>query len=145
MLKYLCKTHAHKRNTHLHFKRLTNPSPPYITSAHYSFQTIPIQNLTLFLSPENVSLHTHRHCIYHQNIIHLLRGDWVHLSLFCCGHHTAIPTYVRRIGQATNPACPHCKSAEGSTEHLLLHCLTLQVHRDLITNTHCSGTPLGAP
>ena len=48
-----------------------------------------------------------------------------------CGHHTAIPAYMHRIRQAPNPDCPHCNSAEGTIQHLILHCPALQVHRDL--------------
>ena len=42
---------------------------------------------------------------------------------------------MHRIGQAPNPDCLHCNSTKGTTEHLLLHCPALQVHR------HSSGTP----
>ena len=60
----------------------------------------------------------------------LPRADRVHLSRLRCGHHTSLPHYMHRIGLAPSPDCSLCGGAEGTVEHVLLHCPTIQQHRD---------------
>ena len=60
----------------------------------------------------------------------LKREERVHLSRLRCGHHTSLPTYMHRIGLAPDDTCTLCTQAEGSAEHVLLHCPTIQIHRD---------------
>ena len=60
----------------------------------------------------------------------LPREDRVHLSRLRCGHHTSIPAYMHRIGQAPVSTCARCDSAEGTVDHILTHCPELQSHRD---------------
>ena len=60
----------------------------------------------------------------------LPREDRVHLSRLRCGHHTALPHYMHRIGLAPTAACSLCNRAEGTVVHILLHCPTLQQLRD---------------
>ena len=60
---------------------------------------------------------------------HLTREDRVHLSRLRCGHHTAIPSYMHRIGQLNDPTCHLCNNTVGSVEHIILHCPAIQAHR----------------
>ena len=91
--------------------------------------------------PDNSLLRTHIHTVYtnrtpqtyqvntilgislpyikKQAESHLPREDRVNLSRLRCGHQTAIPFNMYRIGQAPNPDCPHCNIAEGTIQHLL--------------------------
>merc|ERR1719376_1823575 len=122
--------------------RIPRADPPHTTPAQ--FYQIELDSLPPI--PENTSLRTHIHTVYTNRTLnpfppstllgttppplHTQREDRVHLSRLRCGHHTAIPAYMHRIGLAPNPNCPHCSSAEGTIQHLLLHCPALQVHRD---------------
>ena len=60
----------------------------------------------------------------------LSREDRVHLSRLRCGHHTSLPHYMHRIGRAPTDTCSLCHAAVGTVEHVLLHCPTIQTHRD---------------
>ena len=122
--------------------------PPHTTPAQFYQSELD----SLPPAPENTSLRTHIHTVYTnrtlntfpQNTLlgstppplhtqreqHLPRVDRVHLARLRCGHHTSIPTYMHRIGRAPDATCPHCSDAEGTAEHVLLHCPTLQSHRD---------------
>ena len=123
------------------------PRPPHETPASYYTKHL----ASLPPTPEDTSLRTHIHTVYTRRTIdafppntilgappplittreqHLPREDRVHLARLRCGHHTAIPTYTHRIGLAPASSCPHCNNAEGTVEHFLLHCPTLQAHRD---------------
>ena len=122
--------------------------PPHTTPAQFYQESLD----SLPPLPNNVSLHTHIHTTFTQRTLdtfppntllgapppitntareqHLPREDRVHLSRLRCGHHTSIPTYMHRIGLAPDPTCTHCNNAEGTVEHVLLHCPALQIHRD---------------
>jgi len=106
------------------------PPTPDNTSLRTHIRTV-YTNRTLDTYPVNTILGTSPPHINTQAETHLPREDRVHLSRLRCGHHTAIPAYMYRIRQAPNPDCPHCNSAEGTIQHLILHCPALQVHRDL--------------
>ena len=61
---------------------------------------------------------------------YLLCEERIHQSRFRCENHTAVSSYMHRIGQASNAYCPHFKISGGSTKHLLLHCPVLKTNRD---------------
>ena len=143
-----CPTHPlhHLRSAPARSQRAR---PPRTTAAKLYQQELD----SLPPTPDNTSLRTHIHTVYTNRTLEtypintilgtspphintqaetrLPREDRVHLSRLRCGHHTAIPAYMHRIGLAPNPDCPHCNSAEGTIQHLLLHCPALQVHRGL--------------
>ena len=114
-------------------------------AAHYTslYNTLPP-------TPDGTSLRRHIHTTFTERALEALppnsllgtrpppisstenslpRLDQVHLSRLRCGHHTAIPTYMHRIGLAPNDTCSLCGQSSGSMEHILLHCLTLHTHR----------------
>ena len=128
--------------------RRPRADPPHTTPAQF-YQT---ELDSLPPIPENTSLRTHIHTVYTNRTLntfppntllgttppplhtqreqHLPREDRVHLSRLRCGHHTAIPAYMHRIGLAPDATCPRCDAVEGTAEHVLLHCPALQIHRD---------------
>ena len=59
----------------------------------------------------------------------LSREDRVHLSRLRSGHHPSFPSYMHRIERATDDTCTLCSDAEGTVEHVLLHCPEAQQHR----------------
>ena len=105
--------------------KLYLPPIPDDTSLRTHIHTV-YTSRTLDIYPVNSILGTLPHHINTQAESHLPREDRVHLSRLRCGHHTDIPAYMDRIGQAPNPDCPHCNSAESTIEHILLHCPALQ-------------------
>ena len=128
--------------------RRPRPDPPHRTVAQlYQRELDSLPPL-----PDNTSLRTHIHTIYTQRTLdsaepntllgtrpppidptleqHLPREDRVHLARLRCGHHTSLPKYRHRIGLAPDSRCDYCQAAEGSLEHVLLHCPALQPHRD---------------
>ena len=99
--------------------------------------------------PENLSERAHIHRVFTEryldsappnsllesrpppvNPCDLPRGDEVHLHRLRCGHHTSFPYYMERIGRAPSRICSLCNGAVGTVEHALLHCPTIQQHRD---------------
>ena len=128
--------------------RPTRRFPPHTTPARYYQDSL----ASLPPSPPNTSLRTHIHTVFTQRTLdtfppnsllgvpppptstpreqNLPRENRVHLAPLRCGHHTSIPQYMHRIGLAPEPTCVHCNSAVGTTEHVLLHCPALQIHRD---------------
>ena len=136
----------------LHHLRSAPRKPPRSRPPHKTPASYYSAHLTsLPPTPDDITLRTHIHTVYTRRTIdafppnsilgappplintheqHLPREDQVHLARLRCGHHTSIPTYTHRIGLAPDSTCPHCDTAEGTVEHVLLHCPALQVHRD---------------
>ena len=122
--------------------------PPHTTPAKF-YQDL---HDSLPPLPEGITLGTHIHTTFTQRAIatfppnsllgvppplvnrererSLPREDRVHLARLRCGHHTSIPTYTNRIGLPTDSSCVYCQDAEGTVEHILLHCPELQLLRD---------------
>jgi len=123
--------HRHKRDTPAHYySNFYNTLPP---------------------TPRNTSLRTHIHTHFANRSIYsmqpntilnsyppptseeektLSREERVHLSRFRCGHHPVLPSYMHRINLTDSDTCTLCNNAEGSLEHILLHCTHLQHHRN---------------
>ena len=117
------------------------------TPAHYYsnfYNTLPP-------TPRNTSLRTHIHTHFANRSIYsmqpntilnsypppiseeektLSREERVHLSRLRCGHHPVLPSYTHRINLSDSNKYTLCNNAEGSLEHILLHCTHLQHHRN---------------
>ena len=122
--------------------------PPHRTAAQFYQEELD----SLPPLPDGISLRTHIHTEYTRRYLestrpnsllgtrpppidpaleqHLPREDRVHLARLRCGHHTALPSYRLRIALNQDATCVFCLAAEGSAEHVLLHCAVLQPHRD---------------
>ena len=101
-------------------------------------------------TPTDTSLHTHIHTEFTRRALasyspnsllgtrpppvadeerQLPRADRVTLARLRCGHHQALPSYMHRIGRADSDSCVRCHADVGDTQHVLLHCPTLDTHR----------------
>ena len=60
----------------------------------------------------------------------LSRENRVHLARLRCGHHPVLPSYTHRINLSDTDTCTLCNQAQGTLEHVLLHCPHLDTHRN---------------
>ena len=60
----------------------------------------------------------------------LSRVNRVHLTRLRCGDHPVLPSYTHRINLSDTDSCTLCNQAQGTLEHIILHCPHLDKHRD---------------
>ena len=151
--------HMNMRGTHiysktqdpshpLHHTLQTRHSPRHIHDTPASHYTSLLGSLPP--TPTDTSLHTHIHTEFTRRALasyspnsllgtrpppvadeerQLPRADRVTLARLRCGHHPALPSYMHRIGRADSDSCVRCHADVGDTQHVLLHCPTLDTHR----------------
>ena len=115
--------HVASKLQHRHYTQdSSTPSPQHSSShIHTHFTNIAIQkpgpNTKLGTPPPPPKIHRSEHA--------LPRADQVHLSRLCCGHHTALATYRRRIDDSIDEVSTRCSTNTHSLTHIMTHCPAL--------------------
>ena len=103
-----------------------------ISHIHTHFTNLAIKKLG-----PNIILGTPPPEIHHSELA-LPRADRVHLSRLCCGYHTAVASYRKRIDDSVDEGCTHCSTGT----HSLTHIMTYSPALTHIRTQHNISSPL---
>ena len=114
------KLHVAPKLPHKHYTLdSSTPSPNISSHIHTHFTNIAIQKLgpNTILGIPPPEIHHSEHALPH--------ADRVHLCKLCCGHHTALVTYRKRIDDFVDEVCTHFSTSTHSLTHIMTHCPAL--------------------
>ena len=118
------------------------PHTPYNTSLRTHIHTHFANRSTYSMQP-NAVLNRYPPLINEEENT-ISREERVHLSRLRCGHHPVLPSYTNRINLTCSDTCTLCNNAEGSLEHIILHCPYLLTPQKQLYHT-ITWTPLDTP
>ena len=115
-------------NTRYHTQILSSlpPCPPQTSFQKHIHNQITHRSIQAL--KDNSVLHSHPPDI-HPSESTLSREDRVHLARLRCGHHQALLSYKKRLGDAVTDTCPGCNTAPHTIKHIMEDCTALNHSR----------------